>query len=104
VRRLRPENPSYGPGNADYEYDAHRQRLDEAATDRLEAEAKAKRQASGTSVELLSIQDAFAEGGRAGARSLSASLNPFQHPSPEHDAWERGRFGALTVRAARMVA
>lgn len=62
------------------------------------------RNAAWISPEELSIQDAFAEGSRAGNMSLSASLNPYQDQTPEHEAWERGRFGALTVRAARMVA
>lgn len=93
-RRYPAENPSYGPGNADYEYDCQRQEKVDA-----EAELAAKRQASGTSAELLSIQDAFAEGGRAGARGLSASLNPYQDQAPEHDAWERGRSGVIVARA-----
>lgn len=62
------------------------------------------RNAAGISPEELSIQDAFVEGSRAGSMGLSASLNPYQDRTPEHDAWERGRFGALTVRAAGMVA
>jgi hypothetical protein len=62
------------------------------------------RNAAGISPEELSLQDAFMEGQRAGAMQLSPSLNPFQDHTPEHEAWERGRQGAATVAAARMVA
>lgn len=62
------------------------------------------RNAAGISIEELSVQDAFIEGQRAGAKHLSPSLNPFQDSTPEHEAWERGRQGAATVAAARMVA
>ena len=100
----RTENPSYGPGNADYEYDQWRDRNDAEATSRAEQEAAEKRRASGFSPELLSIQDAWAEGQRAGGMSLGASMNPYQDSTPEHDAWERGRFAVVSQRCARMVA
>lgn len=50
-----------------------------------------KRNASQTSPEVLSLQDAYIEGQRAGHLSLSASLNPYQNGCAEHDEWERGR-------------
>lgn len=51
-----------------------------------------------------SLVDAFLEGQDAGKLLLSPSLNPYQDDTPEYDAWERGRMGALQMRAARMVA
>lgn len=62
------------------------------------------RTAYGMSPEELSLQDAYAEGARAGAQGLSYSLNPFQSDTGEHDAWGRGWTAAAAVRAARMVA
>lgn len=50
-----------------------------------------KRAASGSSAELLSLQDAYIEGQRAGHLGLSASLNPYQAGCLEHDEWERAR-------------
>lgn len=80
-------------------------RHDDAVVRRLDDETEAreiesKRNAAGTSPEILSIQDAFAEGQRA----TDNDVNPFQDGTPEYDAWERGRCGALTVRAAGLVA
>lgn len=79
-----PCDRPYGPGNPDYEHDGREDAARKAAE--------------------LSIQDAFMEGQRAGGMSLAAGLNPHQLVSPEYDAWERGRSGALAMRAARMVA
>lgn len=62
------------------------------------------RNAAGISPEELSIQDAFMEGLRAGAMQLSPSLNPYQEGCAEHQSWERGRQGAASLAAARMVA
>ena len=62
------------------------------------------RNAAGITVEELALQDAHAEGARAGAQGLSHTLNPFQDETPEHEAWLRGWQGAASVRAARMVA
>jgi hypothetical protein len=54
-------------------------------------DAADKRNASQTSPEILSLQDAHIEGQRAGHLGLSASLNPYQAGCPEHDEWERAR-------------
>lgn len=62
------------------------------------------RTAAGISKEELSLMDAFQEGARAGNLCLSPSLNPYQDNTPEHAEWERGRAGAVAVKAARMVA
>ena len=64
------------------------------------------RNAAGISIEELSLQDAFLEGQRAGSHGTAAALNPYQHGTPEHDSWERGRMAALSaiVNGARMVA
>jgi hypothetical protein len=58
------------------------------------------RNAAGISPEELSIQDAFA----AGQRATDNDVNPYQDGTPEYHAWERGRTGALAVRAAGLVA
>lgn len=84
-----------------YEYFRQIEVDDEAEAER---EAEAKRRASGHSPELLRIQNAREDGARAGGMDLAPSLNPHPDNTPEHDAWEDGRFRALTVRSARMVA
>lgn len=61
-------------------------------------EAEQKRMASGASPEILSLQEAFLEGQRAGQMSLGASLNPNQYSTPEYDEWERGRSGVIGAR------
>jgi hypothetical protein len=49
-----------------------------------------------------SIQDAYLEGQRAGARGVAAGLNPWRDPkSPEFQSWERGRAAAEAYRASR---
>jgi hypothetical protein len=53
------------------------------------------RTAAGISIEELALQDAHAEGARAGSKHLSPSLNPFQSGCEEFEAWERGRLAAL---------
>lgn len=52
------------------------------------------REAAGVSREELSLQEAFIEGQRAGARGASASENPNQEGFPEYKEWERGRLSA----------
>lgn len=69
-----------------------------------EGQSMNKRNAAGISPEELSLQDAFMEGMRAGGMQLSPSLNPYQDSTPEHAAWERGRQGAASIAAARLVA
>lgn len=55
--------------------------------------------------EEASVMDAYSEGMRAGNIGVAAGCNPFAETnSPEYDAWERGRFAAIQVRMARMVA
>ena len=82
------------------EDEAH-ERVDQRERD----DAAEKRRASGFSPELLSLQDALMEGMRAGNIGAAAGLNPYSDPlSPEYKEWERGRFAAMSVRAARMVA
>lgn len=61
---------------------------------------EARRAASGSSPEQLSLQDAYIEGSRAGGLGLSPSLNPFQDSVAEHGEWERGRRNALAQRMA----
>lgn len=55
-------------------------------------------------MEKASLVDAFIDGQHAGKLLLPPALNPFQDHTPEHDAWERGRQGAVNVQMARMVA
>jgi ribosome modulation factor len=59
-----------------------------------------KKNASQTSPEILSLQDAFIEGQRAGQMGLSAGLNPWQDGYPEHNEWLRGWRAAIARRAA----
>ena len=55
--------------------------------------------------EAASVLDAYYEGMAAGNKSVAAGLNPYSDVhSPEYEAWERGRQGAASVIAARMVA
>lgn len=93
--RIIPPNP-----NAEDEaHDANVQRdLDDHAA--LERALAQKRAAAGMSAEQLSLLDAFIEDGRAGYIGTAAGLNPYQHGTPEHDEWERGRMGALGYRMA----
>ena len=89
-RIYRNEVEEYAPGNEDYEYDAARQReVDE------ESEAVAKRNASSTSPEILSLQDAFNAGQKSGLLGHGSSMNPYQDHTPEHAEWERARFATL---------
>lgn len=81
-------------------YDTARQREVDAETEAQMAEEK--RRASGLSIEQLSIQDAHAEGQRAGGKGTAAGLNPNQCGSPEYEAWERGRRAAEGARLARV--
>lgn len=87
------ENPD---DRADELHDAKVQREVDAET-----EANMKRNAAGISPEVLSLQDAFAEGARAGNMGTASSLNPYQHNTPEHAEWERGRMGAIGYKLAR---
>lgn len=83
------------PDAEDEGYDRERQRKVDDET------VAAQRRAAGHSPEELSIQDAHAEGARAGAQGTAAALNPNQHGTPEYDAWERGRSGAERMRLVR---
>lgn len=56
---------------------------------------EAKRNAAQISPEILSLQDAFAEGVRAGGFGHGASMNPYQDNTPEHHEWNRGRLSAI---------
>lgn len=61
------------------------------------------RNAAGVSIEDLALQDAHAEGARAGSRGFSFSLNPWaDHRSPEHEAWNRGWRAATDARVSRL--
>lgn len=54
---------------------------------------------------VASVLDAFSEGMRAGKMLLSPALNPYvDMESSEHQAWERGRFAAVSIRLAGEVA
>ena len=61
--------------------------------------AEAKRAASGFSPEQVAIMDAANDGRRAGAYGFSPSVNPYPSNDPRHDAWERARMHAASVRA-----
>jgi hypothetical protein len=51
--------------------------------------------------EAASVLDAFYEGMKAGKLLLSPSLNPYiEIDSPEHEAWEKGRFSAVSIQMA----
>lgn len=83
------------------DFDDHVDRVTDEAIqqevdDRVEAEEEAKRRAAGYSAELLSLQEALIEGQRAGMRLSSPSLNPYQHETPEHAEWERGRAAVIS--------
>lgn len=61
----------------------------------LDDEVEAKRAAFGLSPEQLSIQDAYAEGARAGTNGVRAGANPWKDiHCPQYAAWERGRAAA----------
>lgn len=64
---------------------------DRVTDEAIQNDVDDKRNASGISPEILSMQDAHTEGQRAGHLGLSASLNPYQAGCPEHDEWERAR-------------
>lgn len=83
--------------NPDAEDDAH----DADVQRKVDDEMAAKRNASLISAEVLSLQDAFAEGARAGNMGTAPSLNPYQHDTPEHAEWERGRMGAIGFKLSR---
>lgn len=82
---------------SDDAYELYRQRqVDEEAD---------KRRAAGFSPEELALQDAHAEGQRAGALGTAAGLNPYSDPiSPHYQAWERGRSAAEGYRRNRRAA
>lgn len=61
------------------------------------------RTAYGISPEELSLQDAAIDGARAGQRGTAASLNPYDHTTPEHNAWEDARRQAIAQQLARAV-
>lgn len=62
-------------------------------------DAADKRAASGMSPEQLSIQDAYAEGSRAGAQGVAAGSNPWADPHCEqYKAWFRGWQAAIRYR------
>jgi ribosome modulation factor len=92
-RYIAAEDLPYGPGNEDYEYDGARQReLDDA---------EAKRNASGTSAEILSLQQALLEGQRAGYAGRESSENPYSDPNcAEFHEWLRGWRAARALRTA----
>lgn len=61
--------------------------------------AESRRAASGFSPEQVKIVDAANDGRRAGAWGFSPSLNPFPTTDPRHDAWEKARMQAASLRA-----
>ena len=75
------------------EDDAH----DYFAQRRLDDEAEAR-------AEDAARMDAFSEGQRAGMRGNGPNLNPFDHESPLHQAWERGRMAGLGLVLQRKTA
>lgn len=95
MSRRRYEGEDYGD-HEDRAFADHRQQL---VDDEAEArEIEAKRNASGISAEILSLQEAFLEGQRAGQMGLAAGLNPYQAGIPEHAEWERGRSAVIGAR------
>ena len=72
---------------------------DEARQREVDDAAEAKRAASGFSPEQVKIVDAANDGRRAGAWGFSPSLNPFPTTDPRHDAWEKARMQAASLRA-----
>ena len=48
--------------------------------------------------EVLSLMDAANAGKKAGLWGFGASLNPYQHDTDEHRAWENARMHALGMR------
>lgn len=80
-----------------YDYDGAERKYDDEVQRQVDDqwEAEAKRASAGISPEILSLQEAFLEGQRAGARGNGASLNPFQDDTPEHGEWNRGRLSAI---------
>lgn len=80
----------------DADYDEYVQRI---VDDEDEARAlEAKRNASGVSMETLSLQQAFIEGQRAGLKGWGPNMNEYQAGTPEHDEWERARSAAIGAR------
>lgn len=74
--------------------------VDRTTDEAIQRDVDDKRNASQTSPEILSLQDAFIEGQRAGHLGLSAGLNPWQDGYPEHNEWLRGWRSAIARRAA----
>lgn len=72
----------------DYREDVQRD-LDDAAD---------KRNASGISPEILSLMDAAAAGMKAGMYGHGASMNPYDHATPEYAEWERHRLSVIGYR------
>jgi hypothetical protein len=70
----------------------------------VDAEAEAKRAASGISPEQLSLQDALMNGQRAGLMCHGESMNPYPHGSEEAREWTRGRLAAIGASLPRKVA
>lgn len=76
--------------------EAIQEEVDDAAEAR---EIEAKRNAARITIEELALQDAYAEGARAGSIGTAAGLNPWaDHHSTEYAAWERGRSAAESAR------
>ena len=85
----------------DEAYDRYVQEIMDDEVEAREEEARrnaAKRAASGISAELLSLQQAFVEGQRAGMLGLTAGLNPYDHAEPESEEWERARAAIISAR------
>lgn len=63
-------------------------------------DAEAKRAASGISPEVLSLMDAAAAGRKAGMYGHGASMNPYDHATPEYAEWDRQRLAVIGYRLA----
>lgn len=61
-------------------------------------DAEAKRAAAGISPEILSLMDAAAAGRKAGMYGHGASLNPYDHATPEHAEWNKQRLAVIAFR------
>lgn len=74
--------------------------LDDEVEARAEGAArwKAKRAAE------LSLIDAGNDGRKAGMLGLGASMNPFDHGTPEHAEWDKHRLATIGARLAGRLA
>lgn len=83
-----------------YEYFRQREVDDEAEAREIEA----KRNASGSSPEILSLQDAYLEGQRLGMAGFGPEMNTYAPGTPEWHECDRGRRNALGFRLGGKIA